>query len=570
MNTTTPTTDRAEINRRNARKSTGPKTAEGKDRSRFNAVKHGVTAKTLVLPGEDAEALRVRLDAWTEDLQPRDDVEQYLVERAVQVSWQLDRADRAEVARLASIIRAAPAEEARSQEEEALILGRRLFWDRRGPMLLYPHFPLRDQPLADRKPRTSFSGLADDPDDPARLVLRLESTDAGCRWMLDRWGELRAILDEGLGWQSPDKLKAIRLLGRQPIEAVEDDEVATLFLACWVMDSGGRPDGDGFAELWNELLPGEENIIKQRLRDRQVDDLMPADEPAAQAALLGIVGKVVTRLETLARAHRARAEADAAQQAARLSFDASKEGERLRRYQMACGRSLNKTLDTLLKIRRSSSSGSGVRDGGGGKDRLSPLETESVAETYTRIFFGENGRDEATPVGSDSPSEDHVGVNGSGQIDDRNLTPCATETADPASVPPCEPVAACDHRICGTKPTPTPTDIEICGTKPTPTSVTGTPNPTPATDHGLGRRDASSRGRLARMRSSSVSIGLVHTWAMSTASGSTSKPSPRSPRSEAVRITAPDPAMGSRTRAPGRRCFSRLSAISAAIRAGKG
>src|SRR5271155_2809222 len=128
MTTTTTTTDRAETRRRNAQTSTGPKTKEGKDRSQFKAAKHGMAAKTLVLPGEDPEVFQGRIDAWTADLQPQNDLEQFLVERAATVSWQLDRADRAETARLASIIRDAPLKEADRHEEEAVVLGRRLFW----------------------------------------------------------------------------------------------------------------------------------------------------------------------------------------------------------------------------------------------------------------------------------------------------------------------------------------------------------------------------------------------------------------------------------------------------------
>jgi hypothetical protein len=383
--TTTPTKpDRAEINRRNAQKSTGPKTPEGKARSRFNAVKHGMAAKTLVLPGEDPEVFQERIEAWTADLQPENDVEQYLVDRAAAVSWQLDRVDRADTARLAGIIRAAPAAEAHRQEEEAVVLGRRLFWDRRGPMALYPHYDLRDELLAQRNPRTSFSGLADDPDDPDRLVHRLESTAAGCQWMLNRWTELRDLLDQGYLWQSPDKLKAIRLLGHQPIDAADDTDVADIFLACWVLDPQNRTV-DPFAELWKELLPGEENLYKPRLKGRESEDWLPEGEDAARGRLRKIVDRATTRLEALALAHRERAEADAADQAARLSFDASVEGERLRRYQMSCNRALFRTLDTLLKLRRSASSGSGKGEG-----RPSPVEAETVAETYARILFDED------------------------------------------------------------------------------------------------------------------------------------------------------------------------------------
>src|SRR5262249_20793624 len=153
------------------------------------------------------------------------------------VSWQLERADRAEAARLSSLIRAAPAEEALRQADAAdaaAALGQRLFRDPRGPMALYPHALY----LGDGRPRVSASATrpGDDPDDPPRLLLRLEADAAGCRWLLDRWAELGALLDQGLSWQSPDKLRAIRLLGHQPLDAADSPVVALIFQACHVLD----------------------------------------------------------------------------------------------------------------------------------------------------------------------------------------------------------------------------------------------------------------------------------------------------------------------------------------------
>src|SRR5438477_9739721 len=175
---TTTATDRAAINRRNAQHSTGPKTPEGKSRSRFNALKHGRRALTLVLPGEDGEVFQGRLDAWTADLQPRNDLEHDLVVRAATITWQLERADRAEVARLTDLIRHAPEELALRQADQAAALGQRLFQDPCGPLPLYPH-SLYDGPDA---PRISATGLDEDPTSPPRLILRLAATAAGFQW----------------------------------------------------------------------------------------------------------------------------------------------------------------------------------------------------------------------------------------------------------------------------------------------------------------------------------------------------------------------------------------------------
>ena len=49
---------KAQANRRNALKSTGPKTPEGKTAVRLNALKHGLLSRETLLPGEDEEVLR--------------------------------------------------------------------------------------------------------------------------------------------------------------------------------------------------------------------------------------------------------------------------------------------------------------------------------------------------------------------------------------------------------------------------------------------------------------------------------------------------------------------------------
>ena len=178
---------------------------------------------------------------------------------------------------------------------DVVALGRRLFWDRRGPLELYPHSPLKDQLLAHKQPRTSFSGLADDPDDPERLVIQLERSEAGCLWMLQLWAELREILDQDLLWQPIDRFRAIRLLGRQPTDAADYSDVTTIYLACWIMHPQVK-EIDPFQDVYNELLAGEAVRFRQRLADRVVEDYIPADKDEAKAKLLEIVTTAVDRL----------------------------------------------------------------------------------------------------------------------------------------------------------------------------------------------------------------------------------------------------------------------------------
>ena len=188
-----------EANRRNAKKSTGPRTEDGKRRSGQNAVTHGLRAKTLVLLDEDPQVLEERRAAWCECLSPRDDVELRVVDEAVVYSWMQDRARRAQAARLATNIANAGSERALCEEDQVLRLGQKLFADKRGPLADYPHVDL-DNDFSGK--RVSQSDLLDDPEDPPRLVLHLKATAGGCQWMLDQWDDLRSILEEGLNWHA--------------------------------------------------------------------------------------------------------------------------------------------------------------------------------------------------------------------------------------------------------------------------------------------------------------------------------------------------------------------------------
>src|SRR5436305_7779579 len=81
-----------EANRRNALKSTGPVTAAGKERSRCNAVRHGLTAETVIGALEDAQDYQAFEAAVIADYDAQTAVERELVLRLASLLWRLRRA----------------------------------------------------------------------------------------------------------------------------------------------------------------------------------------------------------------------------------------------------------------------------------------------------------------------------------------------------------------------------------------------------------------------------------------------------------------------------------------------
>src|SRR3974390_2146038 len=81
-----------EANRRNARLSTGPVTEEGKRKSRQNALRHGLTAETVIDALEDADDYAAFELVVTADYDAQSAVERELVLRLASLLWRLRRA----------------------------------------------------------------------------------------------------------------------------------------------------------------------------------------------------------------------------------------------------------------------------------------------------------------------------------------------------------------------------------------------------------------------------------------------------------------------------------------------
>ena len=95
MNSALPTgeqpADRAAINRANAQHSTGPRTEAGKQRSRLNALRHGLTGQTVVLPEDDLDKYQKLNQEYFTHCKPKGPIEMQLVQVLSDTAWRLNR-----------------------------------------------------------------------------------------------------------------------------------------------------------------------------------------------------------------------------------------------------------------------------------------------------------------------------------------------------------------------------------------------------------------------------------------------------------------------------------------------
>jgi hypothetical protein len=79
------------VNRANSQHSTGPRTEPGKQRSSLNALRHGLTAQTAVLPNEDPATYQRHIQQFLDEYAPATPTETQLVHEIANIAWRLNR-----------------------------------------------------------------------------------------------------------------------------------------------------------------------------------------------------------------------------------------------------------------------------------------------------------------------------------------------------------------------------------------------------------------------------------------------------------------------------------------------
>ena len=86
-----PPSHHAETNRANAQHSTGPRTEAGKQRSSLNALRHGLTGQTVVLPSDDLSAYQRHCKEFLDQYLPKNKMEVRLTQTIADLTWRLNR-----------------------------------------------------------------------------------------------------------------------------------------------------------------------------------------------------------------------------------------------------------------------------------------------------------------------------------------------------------------------------------------------------------------------------------------------------------------------------------------------
>ncbi len=357
------TASQIEASRANGARSVGPTSEEGLRISSKNALKHGLRSERVAEMVESSYALEERRRTWLAQCDAQTDMDEFLITSNVVLSFNLERVWRAAAACLDREKESA-GDKAIEQVQE---LASRLYFDPTGPTSKYGL-----EMVVFDEAGTSTSGATDEAYQPAKLVNQLEATAVGCTWLLHEWKLLRDRAVNGL-WYSLDRLKAIRLLGCQPVDAIDQWQVAMIYVA-----SNGlmRLGETGFEDLGSDMSEVALERLLLRVKTRFRDLFFDWTEADFRQMLIDLVDENVEPLQAKLEWHKKQnARCGGDRKADELGFDDSPRGARMRQYELRCKTSLERGVARFNKLAQDRVKGGGKRAAGRAGSGAEGVET---------------------------------------------------------------------------------------------------------------------------------------------------------------------------------------------------
>jgi hypothetical protein len=286
-----------------------------------------------VVPIVDRKDFQEWRAAWVERFQPEGEEELHLVEVAALAAWRQRHCAEVEAAKLDRLGRHAAEDFDRAQADRADALGHRLL------------------ALLNQIDRGQYDATADVPD-TAPVCRELCSFKEGADWLLREWHGLQFVVERVGKLGDLDRLKAVVLTGKRPQDALFDPELRGLLLACAAAADDPHSLGGSFrqARAVGAPRPMYADLVESM---RAAEGY--GDAASGRAALEAFLAEQVERLEGLkAEWLDEQAELDRDAAVVEASFDASREGASLRRYETACSLDLHRALRELRRLRRES------------------------------------------------------------------------------------------------------------------------------------------------------------------------------------------------------------------------
>ncbi len=142
------------------------------------------------------------------------------------------------------------------------------------------------------------------------------------------------------------------MLGSQPLDVLHDTtgDLMAVFLGSHAICPRNKSP---FSELRCEVGEDQFPAVRRQLDAMDIARRRPVGETAGRQVLNDLIARQTRRLEQLARKHKARAKAEAAESASRLAFDPGAAADKVRRYEDASIRRMTRACEDLVKLRRS-------------------------------------------------------------------------------------------------------------------------------------------------------------------------------------------------------------------------